>query len=312
MCPSSLVRELQGPDPPEVYAVKTDQGTFGFAQDVPTVLPGLLADLATYRKTAKREMVEAKGRGDAFAESLLNAKQLAYKVCMNSVYGFFGAAQGYLPCLPLAASVTATGRAMIERTRDLVCELCPGAEVVYGDTDSVMVRLPGPEDMRSQFEEGEKLAATISASFPPPIELEFEKVYMPYCLYGKKRYAGARCFFFPVQDTAPDAPRHGHPPPDVPRGGGPGRGRQLRGVPRARPRHRARRVRPRRHRALPLPRLRPPRGPVPARLDPGRRDRRGRRLPPARPPLTHPAPAQESCSPAPTRPTSWRPRACSW
>ena len=203
MCPSSLVRELQGPDPPEVYAVKTDQGTFGFAQDVPTVLPGLLADLATYRKTAKREMVEAKGRGDAFAESLLNAKQLAYKVCMNSVYGFFGAAQGYLPCLPLAASVTATGRAMIERTRDLVCELCPGAEVVYGDTDSVMVRLPGPEDMRSQFEEGEKLAATISASFPPPIELEFEKVYMPYCLYGKKRYAGARCFFFRSRTPPP-------------------------------------------------------------------------------------------------------------
>ena len=25
-------------------------------------------------------------------------------------------------------------------------------KVIYGDTDSVMVRLPGPEDMRSQFE----------------------------------------------------------------------------------------------------------------------------------------------------------------
>jgi hypothetical protein len=38
-----------------------------------------------------------------------NGAQLAFKVSMNSVYGFLGASKGFLPCVPIAASVTATG-----------------------------------------------------------------------------------------------------------------------------------------------------------------------------------------------------------
>jgi DNA polymerase delta subunit 1 len=38
---------------------------------------------------------------------------------------------------------------------------------------------------------GEQLAASlVTSKFKPPNELEFEKVYMPYILYSKKRYAG--------------------------------------------------------------------------------------------------------------------------
>ena len=45
-------------------------------------------------------------------------------------------------------------------------------------------------DMRAHFEAAAKLAADISATFPHPIDLEFEKTYYPYLLYSKKRYAG--------------------------------------------------------------------------------------------------------------------------
>ena len=35
-----------------------------------------------------------------------------------------------------------------------------------------------------------KAADEVSNIFPPPIKLEFEKVYFPYLLMNKKRYAG--------------------------------------------------------------------------------------------------------------------------
>ena len=49
-----------------------------------------------------------------------------------SAYGFTGASNGFLPCVPIAASVTATGRLMIAKTKALVEELMPGSRVVYG------------------------------------------------------------------------------------------------------------------------------------------------------------------------------------
>lgn len=158
------------------------------------VVPSLLRDLAEFRTAAKREMAAAKARGDAFAASVANGKQLAYKVSANSVYGFLGASKGFLPCLPVAAATTATGRQMIEQTARMVRELVPGSRVVYGDTDSVMVVLElGPEhrlDMAAHFEAAAAAATAITKTFPAPIELEFEKCYHPYLLFSKKRYSG--------------------------------------------------------------------------------------------------------------------------
>jgi DNA polymerase delta subunit 1 len=37
---------------------------------------------------------------------------------------------------------------------------------------------------------GREAAKTVSAHFLRPIQLEFEKVYFPYLLINKKRYAG--------------------------------------------------------------------------------------------------------------------------
>ena len=51
-----------------------------------------------------------------------------------SVYGFCGATKGFLCCVPIAASVTATGRTMIAKTKALVETMVPGSRVVYGDS----------------------------------------------------------------------------------------------------------------------------------------------------------------------------------
>ena len=82
----------------------------------------------------------------------------------------------------LPQSVTAFGRMMIDRSRELVesrYRIANGyshdAKVIYGDTDSVMVRF-GASTVAKSMELGKEAAEHISSQFPHPIKLEFEKV----------------------------------------------------------------------------------------------------------------------------------------
>jgi len=63
------------------------------------------------------------------------------------------------------------------------------AKVVYGDTDSVMIKF-GTTDLAESMRLGLEAAGRITDTFLKPIKLEFEKCYFPYLLMNKKRYAG--------------------------------------------------------------------------------------------------------------------------
>jgi DNA polymerase delta subunit 1 len=157
------------------------------------LLSQILEELLTARKQAKRELaVET----DPFKKAVLNGRQLALKISANSVYGLTGATVGKLPCLQIASSTTSYGRQMIEKTKREVEEkytIANGyshdAQVIYGDTDSVMVKF-GTKDLAEAMKLGEEAALFVSSKFIKPIKLEFEKVYFPYLLINKKRYAG--------------------------------------------------------------------------------------------------------------------------
>ena len=157
------------------------------------LLTQILEELLGARKKAKKELaVET----DTFKKAVLNGRQLALKISANSVYGITGATVGKLPCLAIASSTTSYGRQMIERTKEEVeakYTIANGyshdAEVIYGDTDSVMVKF-GPKELEKAMDLGNKAAKFVSSKFISPIKLEFEKVYFPYLLINKKRYAG--------------------------------------------------------------------------------------------------------------------------
>jgi DNA polymerase delta subunit 1 len=164
--------------------------TYKFAQDVPSLLPSILLELKQFRKQAKKDMAAATG----FMKEVYNGKQLAYKISMNSIYGFTGAGKGILPCVPIASTTTYKGRSMIEETKNYVEKSFPGAKVRYGDTDSVMVEFDvggrqGMEAIEYSWKLGEQAAEECTALFKRPNNLELEKVYCPYFLYSKKRYA---------------------------------------------------------------------------------------------------------------------------
>lgn len=157
------------------------------------LLPMILEELLAARKRAKKAMAEAE---DPLTKSVLNGRQLALKLSANSVYGFTGATVGVLPCLDVSASVTAFGREMIDHTKHLVetsYNIQKGyahdALVIYGDTDSVMVKF-GTDSIAEAMRLGREAAEMVSKTFISPIKLEFEKVYCPYLLMNKKRYAG--------------------------------------------------------------------------------------------------------------------------
>ena len=174
----------------EYETFKIGDRTYKFAQDVPSLLPAILSELKQFRKQAKRDMAAATG----FMKEVYNGKQLAYKISMNSVYGFTGAGKGILPCVPIASTTTSKGRSMIEETKNYVEKNFPGSYVRYGDTDSVMIEFDvgdrtGEEAIAYSWEVGERAAEECSALFKKPNNLELEKVYCPYFLYSKKRYA---------------------------------------------------------------------------------------------------------------------------
>uniref|UniRef100_A0AC35F3V0 DNA-directed DNA polymerase n=1 Tax=Panagrolaimus sp. PS1159 TaxID=55785 RepID=A0AC35F3V0_9BILA len=178
VCP----RNVNGLKLDEDY-VKTPSGNY-FVK--PHLRKGLLADiledLLSARKRAKNEL---KNEKDPFRA--------------NSVYGFTGATVGKLPCLEISQSVTSYGREMIDLTKASVEEIFKAgafdgkvkkdASVIYGDTDSVMVRF-FVDTVAEAMELGHIAANEVSKKFVKPIKLEFEKVYFPYLLINKKRYAG--------------------------------------------------------------------------------------------------------------------------
>jgi DNA polymerase delta subunit 1 len=92
--------------------------------------------------------------------------------------------------------VTAYGRNLLLQTKQFVETtytvangFAHDAEVIYGDTDSVMVKF-GPPSVEDAMPLAMRAAQEVSSIFPSPIKLEFEKVYFPYLLMNKKRYAG--------------------------------------------------------------------------------------------------------------------------
>lgn len=84
-------------------------------------------------------------------------------------------------------SVVSKGRETLERAIRMI-ESRPewAAQVVYGDTDSLFVLLPGRSRARA-FALGQEMAAAVTADNPYPVKLKFEKVYQP-CLLQVSRF----------------------------------------------------------------------------------------------------------------------------
>lgn len=123
---------------------------------------------------------------------VLDARQLGIKYILNVSYGYTAASfSGRMPCVDIADSIVATGRACLEMAIGVVEREFPNARVIYGDTDSLFVLLKDIS-VSCAFQIGNEMASKISELIPHPMALKFEKVYSPACLMAKKRYCGLK------------------------------------------------------------------------------------------------------------------------
>lgn len=154
-----------------------------------SLLAKMLGEILETRVMVKSGMREDKE--DKTLQRLLNNRQLALKLIANVTYGYTSASfSGRMPCSEIADSIVQTGRETLEKAIALIHSVGKwGAEVVYGDTDSLFVSLKG-RTKDEAFDIGEDIAKTITNLNPRPVRLKFEKVYFPCVLIAKKRYVG--------------------------------------------------------------------------------------------------------------------------
>lgn len=122
-------------------------------------------------------------------------QQLGCKVVANALYGFLGAQKhGLLDCIVLMATVTAIGRWQIKTSGWYVVRYYKGA-IIYGDTDSIMIQVPGVkptgdrlEDWnRAYFEKFTQIASEISDLFPKPQKINMEDLSVRSVFFKQKK-----------------------------------------------------------------------------------------------------------------------------
>ena len=152
------------------------------------------------KETIRGEDIDHKEAAfSSFEQAVLDALQLAYKVTANSLYGQIGSRTSPIYWKDIAACTTATGREMIMTAKKFV-EDRYGAEVIYGDTDSIFIKfvhqdgngnlIKGKDALPLGIQAGQRASREIKSILPPPQCLEYEKTLFPFILFSKKRYVG--------------------------------------------------------------------------------------------------------------------------
>lgn len=147
------------------------------------VLPNQLKNLVARRREVKKLMSTTK-QPDRLM--MLDIEQKALKLTANSMYGCLGFSYSRFYAKHLASLVTFKGREILMNTRKLVEKL--GYEVIYGDTDSLMIHTK-LVDYDEVIQKGTSIKEAVNGTFKL-LEIDIDGVYKPLLLLKKKNYAG--------------------------------------------------------------------------------------------------------------------------
>ncbi|WP_438483448.1 DNA polymerase domain-containing protein [Oleiharenicola lentus] len=127
-----------------------------------------------YKQLAKKAPSQAE-RDEA------QARQTAFKILINSFYGYLGFSAARFGDGELAAEVTREGRELLQR---LIEEFQRhGCTILEADTDGIYL------STEKYFNQPEALLAEVEKILPPGIELEFDGSYDAMFCYKAKNYA---------------------------------------------------------------------------------------------------------------------------
>lgn len=147
------------------------------------VLPHLIATLVTRRRQVKALMKDR--HAPALKQLQWNIKQMALKLTANSMYGCLGFENSRFYARPLAALTTFKGREILSTTRELAESM--GLDVVYGDTDSVMINT-NVVDYAAAVRIGHEFRRAVNERYRL-LEIDIDGVFQRMLLLQKKKYA---------------------------------------------------------------------------------------------------------------------------
>jgi DNA polymerase I len=181
ICPTTLL-----PKDSKEEGIMTPYGVKFISKETKRgIIPQIVEQLITERDAVKKEMRMEKNE-EKFKQ--LNAKQFALKIMANAFYGYTGYIRAKLYILDIANAITSCGRYLITRTRDIV-DKDERFKVIYGDTDSVMVKTK-TKDIEEAFELGEELEIMINTELEGIVMMKIESIFKTIVILTKKRYAG--------------------------------------------------------------------------------------------------------------------------
>ncbi len=183
ICPTTLLTN-ESQEPPE-DVITTVAGTKFVSKNVKEgIIPHVLEKLMKKRQETKRALKKEK---DPAKKKSLHARQWALKILANAFYGHMGYVRAKIYNLDIANTITSSGRDIIHKTKTEI-EKKYGYKVVYGDTDSVMVKVDNETDMQKIRQIGTEISKHITEKLPGYLELEFEKFFKQFLPLTKKRY----------------------------------------------------------------------------------------------------------------------------
>ncbi len=137
---------------------------------------GIIADTIGFIKDVRVQWLKPESKKKSNQQDYYKILERSLKVLINASYGVLGSDRFLLYCLPVADSTTAYGRDSIERTIDKAHSL--NVKVLYGDTDSVFLLSPSPEQIKDIIDWSQQSLG---------VSLEVEKTYRYVVLSERKK-----------------------------------------------------------------------------------------------------------------------------
>jgi DNA polymerase alpha subunit A len=144
------------------------------------ILPGILKMLVEKRRVVKTQIKKEQDQGRL---DQLDIKQKALKVTANSMYGCLGFSSSRFYAKAIAALITRKGRNALEATVKITTEHL-NYNVVYGDTDSIMIDT-GIKNLKEALLIGEEIKKAVNKEYKC-LEIEIDGVFRSLLLLKKK------------------------------------------------------------------------------------------------------------------------------
>ncbi|CAD8188928.1 unnamed protein product [Paramecium pentaurelia] len=148
------------------------------------ILPQIIEKLVNMRKQAKKEM----SRSTGLMKQIYNIKQLAVKLVANSIYGCLGFSSSRFYAIGIASLITQKGRQILMDSKNTVER---SNDVIYGDTDSMMICARQEKNLQEILLLGNQIAKEINKKYKKLV-LAIDGVFETLLLMKKKKYAGIK------------------------------------------------------------------------------------------------------------------------